>query len=64
MENFALALFWGAVFALPSALLLLRGRGKKRGCGGGCAGCGNREICWRGRGPGGGGGKKEENARD
>ena len=36
------------VFCLPRALLLAGGQEKKRGCGRGCATCGNRNICHRG----------------
>lgn len=45
MEAFAIGLFAVAVLGIPIAILLLNDYGKKRGCGGGCADCGNREIC-------------------
>ena len=47
MEYFAIALFAVAVIGIPIAILLLNDYGKKRGCGRGCATCGNREICYR-----------------
>ena len=37
----------GAVLALPLLILLRNDYGKKRGCGRGCATCGNRDICHR-----------------
>lgn len=37
-----------AALILPLVLLLSAGQGKKRGCGRGCATCGNRHICHRG----------------
>jgi len=36
-----------AVFCLPLAILLATRQDKKRGCGRGCATCGNRAICHR-----------------
>lgn len=47
MEYFAIGLFAAAVTGIPIAILLLNGYGKKRGCGRGCATCGNRDICCR-----------------
>lgn len=47
MEHFAIALFAVAVIGIPIAILLLNDYGKKRGCGRGCATCGNRDICYR-----------------
>lgn len=36
------------IVTVPAALLVLGTRQqKKRGCGRGCATCGNREICYR-----------------
>ena len=35
------------VFGLALALVLATGQEKKRGCGRGCATCGNRSICHR-----------------
>ena len=32
-------------FCLPLFLILSTGQSQKRGCGRGCATCGNREIC-------------------
>ena len=37
-----------AAFCLPLVLLLSNGQSQKRGCGRGCATCGNRHICHRG----------------
>ena len=35
---------------VPAVLLVCRTEQRtKRGCGRGCATCGNREICWRGQ---------------
>lgn len=45
MEAFAIGLFAVAVLGIPIAILLLNDYGKKRGCGRGCADCGNRDIC-------------------
>lgn len=45
MEIILIALMIG----IPVAASILTGGGKKRGCGGGCATCGNREICHRKR---------------
>ena len=47
MEVFAIALFAVAVIGIPIAVLLVIDYGKKRGCGRGCATCGNRDICYR-----------------
>ena len=49
MEPFAIALFAAAVIGIPIAILLYNDYGKKRGCGRGCATCGNRDICYRKR---------------
>lgn len=49
MEYFAIGLFAVAVIGIPIAVLLLNDYGKKRGCGRGCATCGNRDICYRQR---------------
>lgn len=38
-----------AAAGIPLAILLYSDHGKKRGCGRGCATCGNREICHRRR---------------
>ena len=46
---FIQALFWAAVAGLPAALLLKNRYGKKRGCGRGCASCGNRYLCHPGQ---------------
>ena len=40
------ALIFIFLFA-PIAILLVNDYGKKRGCGRGCATCGNRDICYR-----------------
>ena len=45
MSEFAIAVFAVAVIGIPILILLKNDYGKKRGCGGGCATCGNREIC-------------------
>ena len=49
MELFAIGLFAAAVIVIPIAILLRNDYGKKRGCGRGCATCGNRDICYRKR---------------
>ena len=49
MEAFAIGLFAVAVIGIPIAILLYNDYGKKRGCGRGCATCGNRDICYRKR---------------
>ena len=49
MEVFAIGLFAVPVIGIPIAILLLNNYGSKRGCGRGCATCGNREICYRKR---------------
>ena len=36
-----------AAFCLPLALVLATNQSAKRGCGRGCATCGNRTICHR-----------------
>jgi hypothetical protein len=38
-------LIFALVFGLPLMILALTRQEKKRGCGRGCAACGNREIC-------------------
>lgn len=38
-----------AAVVLPLAILLCNDYGSKRGCGRGCATCGNRDICYRTR---------------
>ena len=48
MENFGIALLAVAVIGIPLAIMLLTNSGSKRGCGGGCATCGNRNFCHRG----------------
>ena len=40
-------LIFAVIFAVPLAILLVTNQEKKRGCGRGCATCGNREICHR-----------------
>ena len=49
MEDFFVAIFALAVIGLPVTLVLLTQQKKKRGCGRGCAGCGNRELCHPGQ---------------
>ena len=51
-------LIFAAVFVLPLAMLLVTRQDKKRGCGRGCATCGNRDICHRRKDAG-----KRENAQ-
>ena len=48
MGNFSLALFAVAVIGIPLVIMLYTNSDKKRGCGGGCATCGNRDFCHRG----------------
>ena len=48
MESFAIALLAVAVIGIPLAIMLLTSSSSKRGCGGGCATCGNRAFCHRG----------------
>ena len=38
-----------AVIGIPVAILRCNDYGKRRGCGRGCATCGNRDICYRGQ---------------
>ena len=45
--SLAVFLFAAAVIGIPVAILLYNDYGKKRGCGRGCAACGNRDICYR-----------------
>lgn len=47
MEYIPILLFVGAVVGIPMAILLFNQYGTKRGCGRGCATCGNRDICYR-----------------
>ncbi len=47
MEILTVTLFAGAVIGIPIAILLYNDYGSKRGCGRGCATCGNRDICYR-----------------
>jgi len=47
MEYLAIGLFFLTVFGIPATILLYNDYGKKRGCGRGCAACGNRDICYR-----------------
>ena len=47
MEYFAIALFAIAVIGIPLAIRLVTNSSSKRGCGGGCATCGNRNFCHR-----------------
>lgn len=42
-------LFFALVIGVPLAIMIYSEHGKKRGCGRGCATCGNREICHRKR---------------
>ena len=47
MEYLAIGLFILAVVGIPIFVLLRNDYGSKRGCGRGCATCGNRDICHR-----------------
>ena len=47
MESFGIALLAVAVIGIPLAIMLFTNSNTKRGCGGGCATCGNREFCHR-----------------
>ena len=47
MEYIPIVLFIAAVVGIPMAILLGNQYGTKRGCGRGCATCGNRDICYR-----------------
>ena len=40
-------LIFAVVFGIPLIVLLTTKQDKKRGCGRGCATCGNRDICHR-----------------
>ena len=42
-------LLLAAVLCLPLLLVLRNGQSKKRGCGRGCATCGNRHLCHPGQ---------------
>lgn len=44
-----LVLFLICVIGIPMTIMIYTERGKKRGCGRGCATCGNREICHKRR---------------
>ncbi len=46
----AVLLFALAVCGTAMAVMLYTDRGSKRGCGRGCASCGNRELCHKRRG--------------
>lgn len=46
----AIVLFVLLVCGIPSAVMIVSERSSKRGCGRGCATCGNREICHGRRG--------------
>ena len=48
MGNFGIALLAVAVIGIPLDIMLVTNSGSKRGCGGGCATCGNRDLCHRG----------------
>jgi len=50
-------LIFAVILVLPLIALLLTGQEKKRGCGRGCATCGNRAICHRQNG------KKRQNTQ-
>ncbi len=39
----------GLILCLPLVFVLKNGQGKKRGCGRGCATCGNRHLCHPGQ---------------
>ena len=47
MEQFGIALLAVAVIGIPLAIMTFTNSDTKRGCGGGCATCGNREFCHR-----------------
>ena len=49
MEQFGIALLAVAVIGIPLAIMTFTNSDSKRGCGGGCATCGNREFCHRNR---------------
>lgn len=49
MESFGIALLAVAVIGIPLVIMTLTNSDSKRGCGGGCATCGNREFCHRNR---------------
>lgn len=49
MEYFGTALLAVAVIGIPLAIMLFTNSSSKRGCGGGCATCGNRNFCHRGK---------------
>ena len=44
-------LLFAVVFGIPLVILLLTNQDKKRGCGRGCATCGNRNICHKRKNP-------------
>lgn len=43
----AVILFFAVVIGIPMAIMIYSSRQSKRGCGHGCATCGNREFCHR-----------------
>lgn len=47
MAYFSITLFVAAVIGIPVAIPLCNNYKTKRGCGRGCATCGNRDICYR-----------------
>lgn len=49
MEYFGTALLAVAVIGIPLVIMMYTNSDSKRGCGGGCATCGNRNFCHRGR---------------
>ena len=48
MGYFGTALLAVAVIGIPLAIMMFTNSDTKRGCGGGCATCGNRKFCHRG----------------
>ena len=40
-------LIFAVIILVPIVMLHITGQEKKRGCGRGCATCGNRDICYR-----------------
>jgi len=40
-------LIFAVIILVPLIILLFTNQEKKRGCGRGCATCGNRDICYR-----------------
>lgn len=47
VESFGIALLAVAVIGIPLAIMTFTNSDTKRGCGGGCATCGNRNFCHR-----------------